>query len=362
LGLSGFVPTPRAVEISIAIFAPMSPAGPIAANGARATIVVVPRERFSKAAESLESIYASTDTPFELVYVDGGSPRRLREWLAVQAEQRGFRLLRFDRYLSPNEARNLGFAEVDTEYVVFIDNDVLVQKGWLARLIECADETEAAVVSPLICEDGFDRVHFAGGEVGITEEEAEDGGLMRRVHDRIRFHQREMASVSSELHREECGLCEFHCVLARSAVVEHIGRLDERLMSTREHLDFCLAIAETGGSVWVEPRSVVAYLTPPPLDLTDLHFYSLRWSDDWERRSLRRFREKWGLADDDFFKARLNRLGWRRHNTILAPIARRLTPGGGRGRVASQALKLAERPVNRFLTSRHARHRARAAG
>ena len=39
-----------------------------------ATIVIVPRERFSLTRRNLESIYDCADAPFELVYVDGGSP------------------------------------------------------------------------------------------------------------------------------------------------------------------------------------------------------------------------------------------------------------------------------------------------
>src|SRR5262249_24309080 len=44
------------------------------------TIVVVPRERFSFARASLEALYRHTDPPFHLVYVDGGSPRRVRRY------------------------------------------------------------------------------------------------------------------------------------------------------------------------------------------------------------------------------------------------------------------------------------------
>ena len=74
-------------------------------NKARATIVVVPRERFSAARDSLESVLENTEDPFELVYVDGDSPRSLRRWLEGMAEEHGFKLVRRDRYLSPNEAR-----------------------------------------------------------------------------------------------------------------------------------------------------------------------------------------------------------------------------------------------------------------
>ncbi len=39
----------------------------------KVTIVVVPRERFSVTQRSLENVYAETDYPFTLVYVDGNS-------------------------------------------------------------------------------------------------------------------------------------------------------------------------------------------------------------------------------------------------------------------------------------------------
>lgn len=39
-----------------------------------ATIVIVPRERFSAARRSLESIYEHTEPPFEFVYVVGAPP------------------------------------------------------------------------------------------------------------------------------------------------------------------------------------------------------------------------------------------------------------------------------------------------
>jgi GT2 family glycosyltransferase len=325
---------------------------------ARATIVAVPRERFSKAQEALESLLENTDSPFELVYVDGGSPHGLRRWLERRAQEREFRLLHVDRYLTPNEARNIGLREVSTEYVVFIDNDVLVRPGWLTKLVECADDTGAAVVSPLTCEYDFDTVHFAGGKVEI-EEEREDAAIVRHVREQMYFPQRKLDSVRRELRRQQVELCEFHCVLARASVVRQIGGLDEELLSTREHLDFCLEVARAGGSVWFEPDSVVAYVPPPPLRISDLHFYMLRWSDDWERRSLKHFREKWDLADDEFFRARLGRLGWRRQSTTVNALVQRLTLGHGARPL--RVVQRLERPMNDFLTRRHARGRERAA-
>ena len=54
------------------------------------TIVVVPRERFQFARESLESLYENTEFPFKLVYVDNHSPAKLRRYLKPKHRQRDF--------------------------------------------------------------------------------------------------------------------------------------------------------------------------------------------------------------------------------------------------------------------------------
>jgi hypothetical protein len=74
------------------------------------TIVVVPPESVRHTQASLESVLRHTRVPFELVYVDGNSPRHIARYLDRRACEAGFSLVRTDRYPSHNEARNLGFA------------------------------------------------------------------------------------------------------------------------------------------------------------------------------------------------------------------------------------------------------------
>jgi glycosyltransferase involved in cell wall biosynthesis len=327
---------------------------------ARVTLAVVPRERFSCVPRTLETLYEHTPPPFELVYVDGGSPRRIRRYLERASQQHGFRLIRTERHLSPNEARNLALQQARTEYVVFIDNDVSVAPGWLDKLMECADETGAAVVGPLTCigEPEHQVIHLAGGDVEI-EEEPEDGRVHRRVRERMYFPGRKVADVRAELRRQECRLAEFHCMLARRSLFDQIGPFDEGMLNTREHLDFCLEVHRAGGTVWFEPDSVVTYVPGPPFALRDVGFYMLRWSDDWERRSLMHFAQKWDLPQDDFFRRRYERLGWRRHNSLVEPAVRKLTLGRG-SRLLERVLKRSDRILNRYLTRRHAHLEAKA--
>lgn len=260
------------------------------------TIVVVPRERFSRAIESLNSIYRHTDYPFKLVYVDGNSPPAIGARIADASRERGFTLLRRDRYLIPNEARNLGLACVDTEFVVFLDNDVLVTPGWLERLVACARDTSAWLVIPLYLEGRpEDRiVHMAGGTAVLSEE----GG--RRVFKNAhRFFGRPVDDVKEQLRREPTGSIEYHCLLARRDVFGKVGLFDERIPSVWEHTDLALSVQEQGGRIYFEPEAIVSYDSAGTLKWYDLAYFAVRWSDEWGRMSIDRFREKWGLSPDD---------------------------------------------------------------
>jgi GT2 family glycosyltransferase len=320
----------------------------------RVTVVVAQRERLSPVRKTLDRLVESLNIPHRLIYIDGGSPRGLARWLREKADEHGFELVRVDRNLAPSEARNLGAGMAETEFVCLIDNDVWVEDGWLERLIACLDETGGAAVGPLTCEGEplGERVHFAGGSVRIEQENG-----TRHVKDKMFHAQRKLVNVQDELKREEVTLLELHTMLVRRDVFNAIGGLDEEL-STRYHLDWCLRVAQAGHTMWFEPTAVVHYLPGPPKDWGDAHFYMLRWSDEWERQSLEHFRQKWDLADDEFFRARLGRLGWRRQMTVIDPIFRKYLPGK-LGGAAVKAVKPPERVLNRIITTRHARARAR---
>jgi GT2 family glycosyltransferase len=315
------------------------------------TIVVVPRERFSCTQESLESIYEHTKIPFKLVYVDGNSPARVKRYLETQAQAKNFQLVRTDYYLSPNKSRNIGLSHVNTKYLVFIDNDVVVSPGWLKALVNCAEETEATVVGPLMCQDKplHETIHFAGGESRIVT----DIKGMRHLREKMYKQGQTVVEVRPQLQRTQTELAEFHCMLVRTEIFERIGFLDEAMFNTKEHLDFCMTIAEAGGTVYFEPDSLVTYVPGPPLELTDMHFYMLRWSNAWTMASLDRLREKWDLATDGYFKHKYKKLGWRRRKTIIRPLSCRLSMGLNLKPV-NKVLNAMDKILNRYLTDRYA--------
>lgn len=261
----------------------------------RVTVVVTQRERMSLTARSLESILSDRSEPFALICVDGGSPTAVRAYLEAKSAEEGFQLIQRQNWLWPNAARNLALPHVKTEYVVFIDNDVLIEEGWLRKLVRAADETGAALVGPLyLWSDGYSapRIHMAGGILSF--EETSRGLELFERHDRIN----ESVDVRSGLVRGACDFLEYHCMLARSSFLKDLGELDERIVCVHEHIDLALEARKRNLPIIIEPSSAVNYLAFVPYSLSDQDFYHWRWSETAVSASLAAFCQKWGAVED----------------------------------------------------------------
>jgi GT2 family glycosyltransferase len=315
--------------------APIAAAAPAAAEP-QVTIIVVPRERFGVSEESLASIYANTAPPFALVYVNGRAPAELTRQLDEEAARRRFRHVKVDRFLSPNEARNIGLAHATTRYVVFIDNDVVCAPGWLDALVACAEETGADVVTPLTCHGSpaHSTVHQAGGEFAPDPRAffAQPHGE-RKMVEVMHLQGAKVADVRAQLSRSQTQCCEFHCVLVRRSIFDRIGPLDEGMLATKEHIDFCMSVIQAGGTVWLEPASLVTYFFPTrqrAIVMRDWPFFLVRWSPEWQHRSMLHFQKKWGLASEGYLQDRRALYGWRHYEGIIKPVMRKVPVIGKR--------------------------------
>jgi hypothetical protein len=230
------------------------------------------------------------------VYVDANSPAAIGRRLARAAVERDFTLARSTHFLSPNEARNLGFARVRTKYTVFLGNDVFVTDGWLESLVECAEETGAAFVGGVSCwgEHGAPVVYCAGGESHLVDRD--DG--TRGLHDVHHGANRPLVEERLTLRRVPSEAAVFHCMLVRSEVVDRLGGMDEDLY-VLDHVDWCLRAQHEAGGGWFEPRSVVRYSPPSPPRASDVPYGLLRWSRSWIESSCARFCDKWGVDPTD---------------------------------------------------------------
>ena len=321
------------------------------------TIVVVPRDHFSHARASLESVLAHTPRGCPMIYVDHSAPAQVSAWIERTCRERGITRIHVERTLAPNEARNLALRQVTTDYVAFVDNDAVVTPRWLEPLVEAAERQGAWLVGPLylIGELALGHVHMSGGRVGFRQENGQ-----RRFEERQRDMDCELAEVRRRLEPGPTELVEFHCMLARTDALERVGGLDERLLTHAEHVDLCLRVLQAGGGIWLEPRSLVTYLPPAPLHRDELAFFLMRWNEAWNRASIEHFCDKWAIAASDPYREHqrsflalmrqraLGRLSWplgralellvyrRGIGPLVQPLVDRLETAAIRGLVAAR--------------------------
>jgi hypothetical protein len=259
---------------------------------AAVTVIVTPRERFSVARRAFASVAANTSDRHHFVYVAGGAPDHVRLFLEGACARPNHELIVRPHFLAPNAARNLGLARADTKYVVFLDNDVVVEPGWLDALVRCAEEEDADLVGPvcLIGEPTDQNLHSFGGTLAL-----EDRDGRTNLRERHHFGPICLRSTSQRLTRLRSDYAEFHCALLRRSVFERIGPLDETVKGAAEHIDLALHLRSIGGRGFAEPAAMVSYL---PLGYTvgDLAAYETRWSSDWHFPTMKHLVAKWGLA------------------------------------------------------------------
>lgn len=107
-------------------------------QGQRVSIVVVSHNALDQTRRSLDALRASVpaNLTVDFHYVDNGSVDGTPEYLAAQPD---VQLIRNSHNVGAPLARNQALREVKGDYIVVMDNDVMVSPGWLERLIWHAD-------------------------------------------------------------------------------------------------------------------------------------------------------------------------------------------------------------------------------
>ncbi len=303
------------------------------------SVVVVPRERFTSLTVSLRSLFATIPHDVRVVVVEGGTPAGTRGDLERLSAERAFELVSLPYMVKPNEARNIGVARTQTEYVVIADNDIEYEPGWLEALEQHAEEHASDAVAPLIFigPPAATTIHHAGGMLSASRV---DGGI--HLAEAHRLMDVPLADVDGDFPEPHNHVCEFHCMMARRTLLDDMGGLDERLI-TREQIDFALRAFALGAKTTFAEKAWVTYMARDDFDPVDLRYHLFRWADEFVVESLDALEEAWGVTVD----RELYRFSWAAAHRVRAaettyPRKRRLL---GREHFARRVVDPLERDV-----------------
>ncbi len=185
------------------------------------------------------------------------SRRRWETWVVDNASRDGTAALLADRYRELrviSSDRNRGFAggnnlalrEVRTPYVVLLNNDAVVQPGWLDALVDVlaapGNERVAAVTGKVLLADGA-TINSAGGLVDARGYGADRGYLEPDTGQYDRPAEVFTASGTA--------------LALRTSALDDVGHFDDDFFLYYEDVDLCWRLRSRGWSIRYEPRAVV---------------------------------------------------------------------------------------------------------
>jgi len=210
------------------------------------SIVMVTYNAAAWARRALQAVIENTEPRYEMIVVDNGSTDGTSELLGN--EVRNAQLILNERNHGFGPANTQGAGHAIGRYLLFLNNDALVQPGWLPPLLEAieANERIAAVGPRLLNLDG--SLQGAGHLVARTGSTVAYG--FGDPADRVEYRFPRVVDYLSGA-----------CLMVRRSSFNEVGGFDPVYgLGYFEEADLCLSLAERGYRVVYEPRSLVAHV------------------------------------------------------------------------------------------------------
>ena len=253
----------------------------------RFTVIVAPRDTFTRLEDCLRNVLRHTRSPIDIICLAGGAP------LSIQGKLRQLfgdqvRFIFLEGFRTDAQLRNIGLREAKTELAACLDSDVFVRPGWFEPLVDCQRETGASLVTPIVL-DRQNLIHTAGNSFYITEERGKKYGVAELRYANVPFR------GTTNISRQETDFAEVHCHFVEVETALALGIYDENLREGHD-FDSGLTLKKAGKKQVVEPLSLV-YLHYPRIQdrLEDIPLYLWKWDLKAVIEGFGYLERKWGI-------------------------------------------------------------------
>ena len=248
------------------------------------SMVILTCNQLEYTRKCLDSVFEHRQRPFELIIVDNGSTDGTVEYLESDVLRNHTNLK--IKIIKNNENKgfaggnNQGMATANGDYILLMNNDVVVTPGWLERMLSCAEgQPEIGIVGP--------RSNYVSGPQRVEQIDYDTHTLKGLTE-----FSNEYADVHAAQAQQVLRVVGF-CMLIKRAVIDKIGAMDDRYgLGNFEDDDFSLRAAIAGFQSWIARDCFIHHFGHRTFigEKVDLNKSLLKnWSV---------FKEKWGLPDD----------------------------------------------------------------
>ncbi|WP_240414509.1 glycosyltransferase family 2 protein [Paenibacillus periandrae] len=204
------------------------------------SIIILTRNAMEYTKQCMDSIMKHTHESYEVVFIDNGSTDETVSYLQTipnsrliaNSENRGFAF-----------GCNQGMAVARGEYMVLLNNDTVVTKGWLTHLLGWLQRDESIGIVGPRSNFVFSAQQIHPVPYQTMEEMAQFAELYMTKFEGSGFEAERLVGFCMAFHR---------------SLVETIGGLDDRFFpGCYEDDDFCLRTQISGKKLWIASDSFI---------------------------------------------------------------------------------------------------------
>jgi GT2 family glycosyltransferase len=240
----------------------------------KASIIIVSWNNRELTRGCLESVLRNSMHPnLEVLVVDNASTDGSAEMLEAVRDPRVQVLLNREN-VGFAAANNQALREAAGQYVVLLNNDTFVPRGWLSRLLRHVDDPAIGLAVAV--------TNFSGNESRIDVPYESIEGMPEFAGEYMREHDGEHFDIR---------VAAMYCVAMRRDVYERVGPLDEQFMvGMFEDDDYSHRVRLAGFRVVCAEDAFVHHIGQASFSKLDREAYDLLW-----KQNQASFEKKWGV-------------------------------------------------------------------
>lgn len=264
------------------------------------SVVIISAERRNDTKRCVESIFQNTPEPFEIILSDVGSSRETLEIIrSLEDAHRNVHIIYNKQSTGTTGQRNQGIYLSRGEYVVLMDNDVLVLPGWLKHLKETmAKDERVGIVGAKLLRAEIENVYYCGCHTITLEKEGKVYGIGLAKSGQMANLQRYGPLV---MRGGEVPWYTTTTLLAKRKVLFEVGGFDDMvdgkgIFIANEDKDLSLNIKEAGYKIYYCPDSEVIHNHDySKVDSKDSYHRTYRLRMKQIAKDTEYFLKKWGI-------------------------------------------------------------------